>query len=98
MQVLLSDVFDPVNEEYRQLSSIFSRLLSWWPWKQQKCSLKAQIEHDGYPPCIQINLKCDDHPSMRPEVDIALKISTCNPDTDCIGFIVTVPGKEFIGQ
>lgn len=77
--------------EYKQQSSAFSRFLSWLPLKQQ-CNLRAQIDHDEYPPCIHMDLKYDD-PSVKPEVDTTLKIS-CRRPIDCMPFSVNVPGEH----
>ena len=75
MQVLLSQIRDPVHNEYQQQpTNIFRRLLS----KLKKQPLKEKIECEDYPPCIHMDVKYDD-PAVRQEVDTTLKIYTlCN--------------------
>ena len=72
MQVLLSQIRDPVHNEYQQqCTNYFSRLLSW----QRGQQLKEKIEYEDYPPCIHMDVMYDD-PAVRQEVVTTLKICT----------------------
>ena len=86
VQVLLSDVHNPVLTEHRVQSSISSRVLSWLPLELQRCNLRVQIDLEEYPPCIHMDLKYDNS-SVKPEVNTTLKILS-HP----MSFTVNVPG------
>ena len=91
VQVQLSQIRDPVHNQYQQLpSNYFSKFLPWQ--EQQPCKLKLKIEYEEYPPCIHMDVTFDD-PAVRPEVVTALKICTsCNPANN-LALTMKVPSE-----
>lgn len=95
VQVLLSQVRDPVHDQYQQLHSYYRKFLPNWLWEEQPCKLQEKIKYNEYPPCIHMDLRYDD-PTVRQEVVTILKISTgCNP-TNYLPLTVKGPSELLI--
>ena len=89
MQILLSQIRDPVHNEYQQRpANYFRRLLS----KLKKQPLKKKIEYEDYPPCIHMDVMYDD-PAVRQEVVTTLEISTLCDMTNYFPLTLTVPSE-----
>lgn len=77
VQVQLSQIRDPVYEQYQQLP--YYKLIS--KQQYQPCKLKSNIEHEEYPPCIHMDVTFDNPAERQPDVVTALKICTsCKSD------------------
>lgn len=93
MQVLLSQICDPVHKEYQQQpTNIFSSFLFW----QTEQPLKEKIEYGQYPPCIHMDVMYDD-PAVRQEVVTTLKIYTLSdmpePKLEPLSLTMKVPSE-----
>ena len=89
IQVLLSQIRDPVHNEYQQQpTNVFSRLLFW----QKEQPLKEKIKCEDYPPCIHMDVMYDD-PAVRQEVVTTLKITTLSDMTNYLPLTLKVPSE-----
>ena len=91
MQVLLSQICDPVHKEYQQQPTYFFSSFLFWQTEQP---LKEKIKHGQYPPCIHMDVMYDD-PAVRQEVVTTLKIYTlCDiPEPEPLSLTMKVPSE-----
>ena len=92
MQVLLSQIRDPVRNEYQQQSTNFFSSFLFWRRVSKEQPLKEKIECGDYPPCIHMDVMYDD-PEVRQKVDTTLKISTLCDMTNYLPLTLRVPSE-----
>ena len=76
MQILLSQIHDPVQNELKQLSSqeAIQRFMLHSP---EPCKLKEEIQEEWYPPSIHMELRGTERQNAKSTLKICTKYDDC---------------------